>query len=326
MSELAFSEEELRRYAEMMAKLKQEGEETTLILTKLSKENRSLFPVDFLSRGVRKVQEFAESLKETNKDFADGETSVQGYIRRMGRAMEATESYYRTNREGASEFKTTQETSEKALRSTNTAFLEQIESAKTFGELGTNVLGAFATSLAVAGTQMGDFGANVKRMMIQLAQSVVKTAIPMIFSQYLGFLGPFGLPIATGLVAFVNGLLDQAKSEFRHGGLVPADMKAISINEEGSEFVVNSKATQKHMRTLELINAGASEAEVKGSIGGISVLSDAIVLMREAVRTSGSEQRDINGRFSLAPITLQMNGRGFIEGVGRMQSVQIARG
>lgn len=72
-----------------------------------------------------------------------------------------------------------------------------------------------------------------------------------------------GLTIAAGM-ANVAAIVETPLPGFATGGLVPANTKAIQINERGQEFVMNANATRQNLPILQSMNSGGNEmSEIK---------------------------------------------------------------
>ncbi|MBL7999323.1 MAG: hypothetical protein JNL32_11875, partial [Candidatus Kapabacteria bacterium] len=152
----------------------------------------------------------------------------------------------------------------------NKQYLEQLnkrgqadkKSAETIIGVYSAVALAVGSSLSSAVAASENAGRAVVRTLFDTLQATVPIFTAMIFGvanaspANIATLGVWGATQFIGLTLAMQALVAAARAAagYEFGGLVRGKEKLIRINERGEEFVVNSKATQKNLAALAMIN------------------------------------------------------------------------
>lgn len=127
---------------------------------------------------------------------------------------------------------------------------------KTNAEVQAEILGREIATLAARADSFKEF-----------AQGVIEATIAMMITSLLTSMIrslPFPFNVALAATAPVVGerLAEAVVPEFREGGEVTGGRQMIQVNEEGQEFVMNSRATREYMPLLKALNDGSISRHV----------------------------------------------------------------
>jgi TP901 family phage tail tape measure protein len=167
---------------------------------------------------IKAREEALAALRQEEDDLTDSlhnkETSIQEFYRKQAELKQKADAEGRFNIFDTIKISALK-TAEKTLQKFADAAIEKFErinekSSKAFSKIGEIALFTFGTSLAGALAKGKD---AVKGLLSSLATAAVQALdllIPVISAQFLGFLGPFALPLAAVAIQTIKALMNEA--------------------------------------------------------------------------------------------------------------------